>query len=58
MNPAFRQAAESAQYGWVMGVMTAVFICCFAGWTWWAYSARNRRAMTEAAMLPFTTEDR
>lgn len=55
MNPVFREAAGMAAYGWVMGVMTVVFVACFVGWTWWAYAAHNRRTMEEAAMLPLTT---
>ena len=57
MNPAFQQAAQTARLGWLMGVMTIVFIACFVGWAWWAYSTKNRQAMTEASMLPFTTGD-
>ena len=55
MNPLFREAALLAQGGWIMGVMTVVFLACFVGWSWWAYAAHNRSRMDEAARLPFTT---
>ena len=54
MNEVFRAAAETARLGWMMGVMTALFIACFAYWSWWAYSARNRNRLDEASRLPFT----
>ena len=57
MNPLFREAAQLAQHGWIMGATTLLFIGCFIGWTWWAYSSRNRERMLEAANLPFTEED-
>jgi cbb3-type cytochrome oxidase subunit 3 len=56
MNPAFKAAAETARLGWVMGVMTAVFLLCFVGWTWWAFSRRNRALMEEAGRMPFSDE--
>jgi cbb3-type cytochrome oxidase subunit 3 len=40
-----------------MGVMTAVFLVCFTGWTWWAYSRRNAAAMEDAARMPFDGAD-
>jgi len=52
MNPLFRSAAEHAALGWVMGLTTLLFIGCFVGWTWWAYSRRNRERMEAAARLP------
>ena len=57
MNPVFREAAQSAELGWLMGAMTVLFVACFLGWTWWAYSAGNRARMDEAAALPLTTGD-
>ena len=53
MNPAFRAAAESAQLGWIMGLMTALFLACFVGWAWWAFSRRNKAYMEEAGRMPF-----
>jgi cbb3-type cytochrome oxidase subunit 3 len=53
MNPAFRAAAETVELTWLMGVMTAVFLVCFVGWSWWAFRANNRARMEQAARLPF-----
>jgi cbb3-type cytochrome oxidase subunit 3 len=57
MNPVYREAAVHVQHAWIMGVMTLLFIACFVGWTWWAYSKRNRARMAQAALLPLTTGD-
>lgn len=57
MNPVYREAAVYVQHAWIMGVMTALFIACFVGWTWWAFSKRNRARMAQAALLPLTTGD-
>jgi cbb3-type cytochrome oxidase subunit 3 len=57
VNPIFREAAATAQLGWLMGAMTVVFFVCFAGWAWWAYSSANRKHMDEAALLPLTLGD-
>lgn len=53
MNPVFHAAAEAAEYGWLMGVMTAAFLATFLGWTWWAWRPKNRPMMEAAANLPF-----
>jgi cbb3-type cytochrome oxidase subunit 3 len=52
MNTAFKAAAETAQLGWIMGVMTALFLVCFVGWSWWAFARRNKAFMDEAARMP------
>ena len=57
MNPLYREAAEFARLGWMMGVTTALFLGCFIGWTWWAYSRHNRERMTAAAWLPLSEDD-
>jgi cbb3-type cytochrome oxidase subunit 3 len=57
MNPVFRAAAETAQLGWVMGILTALFLACFVGWAWWAYSSRNRQLMEQASRMPLTDGD-
>ena len=38
-------------------VNSSARIVCFVGWMWWAYSARNRARMAQAALLPLTTGD-
>jgi cytochrome c oxidase cbb3-type subunit IV len=57
MNPLFREAAGYVHGGWLMGVMTALFLGCFIGWAAWAYAKGNRRRFEDAALLPFTTGD-
>jgi cbb3-type cytochrome oxidase subunit 3 len=57
VNPVIREAAHWAQHGWIMGVMTVVFLACFVGWTWWAFAKENRARFEEAALLPLTTGD-
>jgi hypothetical protein len=34
MNPLLQEAAGAIQGGWLMGVMTAVFLAAFLGWVW------------------------
>ncbi|HET9982173.1 MAG TPA: CcoQ/FixQ family Cbb3-type cytochrome c oxidase assembly chaperone [Longimicrobiales bacterium] len=58
MNPVFHAAGETARYGWLMGVLTVLFLACFVGWTWWAYESGNRERMDEAARLPLAEDDR
>jgi cbb3-type cytochrome oxidase subunit 3 len=57
MNPLFKEAAQYAELGWLMGVTTALFLACFIGWTWWAFSHRNRERMAAAAWLPLSEDE-
>jgi cbb3-type cytochrome oxidase subunit 3 len=52
VNPVFRAAAESAQLGWVMGVMTVVFLGVFLAWTWYAWNPDNKQLMQDMAAMP------
>ena len=45
------------EYAWLMGVTTVLFMVCFVGWTWWAYSRANRERMNEAALLPLLEDE-
>lgn len=54
MNQVIQAAAESVQLGWLMGIMTIFFIIWFLGWTWWAFSPRNKEKMEEAAKMPLS----
>jgi cbb3-type cytochrome oxidase subunit 3 len=54
MNPIFREAAETARLGWLMGLMTALFLGCFALWIWWAFAPSRRARMEEASRMPFS----
>ena len=57
MNTVLKEGATWVEHGWVMGVMTALFLVFFIGWTWWAYSKDNREKFEEAGRLPLTTGD-
>lgn len=52
MNHVLREVGGTAQYGWLMGVLTMVFLAGFLYWTWWAYAAKHRAAMDEAGRMP------
>ena len=52
MNPLLHQAAASVSQGWLLGIMTVVFLGGFLFWTWWAWAERNRTRWEEASRLP------
>ena len=53
MNPLYDQAADTVGGVWVMGVLTAVFLAFFVGWTIWAYHPARKADMERAARMPF-----
>lgn len=53
MNPVLAAAAESAQLGWLLAVMTVVFFAGFLFWIWWVWSARNKKRWEADSRLPF-----
>jgi len=53
MNPLLREAAESVRLGWVLGLMTLLFLSSFVLWIWWAYRAKNRARWEADSRLPF-----
>lgn len=53
MNTVTRAAAETIQGGWVLGIMTALFLVFFVAWTVWAYSPKRKAQFEDAARLPF-----
>ena len=53
MNPLLREAANSIQLGWLLGILTVLFLATFLYWVWWAYSPANKESHDEAAQLPF-----
>lgn len=57
MNPLIREAAESVQMGWLLGLMTIVFFAAFLWWTWWAYAPSRRGLMEEYGRIPFDGSD-
>ncbi len=50
-------ASAVVDHAWILGVTTVLFIACFLGWTWWAYSGANRERLEEAARLPLREDD-
>jgi len=52
MNPLLHEAANSVQMGWLLGLMTVVFLALFIGWIAWTYAPRHKAAMDEYARLP------
>ena len=56
MNTVISAAADSAQLGWLMGLMTAAFLVFFGGWTWWAYRPANRAYLEEAGRIPLMND--
>lgn len=57
MNTVTRAAAETVQLGWMLGLMTALFLAFFVGWTLWAYSPKRKAQFDAAARLPFPDGD-
>lgn len=56
MNVVFEAARAAVQDGWLMGLMTLVFMAAFLGWTAWAWWPGNRVAIDAAARLPLDDE--
>lgn len=57
MNTVFSAASESAQLGWLMGLMTAVFLFFFTAWALWAYAPKNREKFEAASRMPLDEGD-
>ncbi|HSM06127.1 MAG TPA: CcoQ/FixQ family Cbb3-type cytochrome c oxidase assembly chaperone [Longimicrobiales bacterium] len=57
MNPLYNQAADTVLGGWLMGIMTGVFLLFFVGWTVWAYHPGRKDDMHRASMMPFEEGD-
>jgi cbb3-type cytochrome oxidase subunit 3 len=56
VNPVYETAREVVTGGWVMGLMTLVFLLFFLAWTAWAWAPRNRQKMIDAAAMPLDGE--
>jgi cbb3-type cytochrome oxidase subunit 3 len=54
MNTLLKDAAESVGMGWLLGLMTVVFLAVFVGWAWYAYRPRHRSLMEELGRMPFS----
>jgi len=53
MNPLIQEASASVQLGWVMALMTVLFLTSFVLWTWWAYRKPNQARWEADSRLPF-----
>ena len=54
MNALLADAAESVGMGWLLGMMTVVFLAIFLAWAWYAYRPKHRDLMEELGRMPFT----
>lgn len=54
MNTLTRAAADTVEFGWIPGIMTALFLIFFLGWVVWAYTPSRKAQLDDAAQLPFT----
>lgn len=52
MNPIYRDAAQIAQDGWMMGVTTVVFLTVFLVFSVWALSRGTKEQFERAAQMP------
>ncbi len=52
MNTLLREAAGSVQGGWILGLVTVLFILSFLWWLWYAYAPAHKEMMEEAARMP------
>ncbi|HEX6558334.1 MAG TPA: cbb3-type cytochrome c oxidase subunit 3 [Longimicrobiales bacterium] len=57
MNPVLHDAARYVELGWLMGIMTVVFLSAFIGAIWWALAKSNRARFEEAARMPLANGD-
>lgn len=51
------QIAEMVAGGELLGIMTALFLLAFIGWTVWAWAPRNREAMERYGRIPLDDGD-
>lgn len=54
MNTLLKDATASVGMGWLMGLMTVVFLAVFLAWVWYAYRPRHRSLMEEIGRMPFS----
>jgi cbb3-type cytochrome oxidase subunit 3 len=53
MNHILQAAAARVTLGWVLGVMTVLFLGGFLFWVWWAWTGRNKARWEADSRLPF-----
>jgi len=52
VNPLFKAAADTADGGFVMGLVTAGFLICFFGWVAYAWWPGSGDEMARRARMP------
>ena len=52
MNTLLREASGSVQGGWILGVVTLLFIISFLWWVWYAYTPEHREMHDRNALMP------
>ena len=57
MNPLLRDAAASVRLGWVLGLLTVLFLSSFLFWVWWAWTDRNKARWEADSRIPLNGGD-
>lgn len=52
MNQVLSEGAQTAQLGWISGVVTALFIVLMSGWIAYAFRPGHRQQLEEAGRIP------
>ncbi len=52
MSPIVHQVSQTTDLGWVMGVMTLVFLGSFMAWSWYAWNPKNKAIHEASSLLP------
>ena len=52
MNDLIREASGSVQGGWILGLVTVLFLISFLWWVWYAYAPSHKEMHDETARLP------
>jgi len=53
VNPLMREASNSVELGWLLGLLTVFFFATFIYWIWYAYAPSRKALMEEASRMPF-----
>jgi cbb3-type cytochrome oxidase subunit 3 len=53
VNHVLQEAAAQVTLGWLLGLMTVVFIGAFGFWIWWAWRGKNKARWEADSRLPF-----
>lgn len=57
MNPLIREASSQVGLGWLMAIMTVVFIAVFVMWCFWIYAPQRKAHMESFGRLPLDDGD-